>query len=531
MRQQITGRLQGLQRTFAAFTPGQKTIAVIGGLALLLAGVMVFRWASTPAYAPLFTNIAPADASAVVDKLNSAGTPYQLADGGNTILVPQSDVYATRIQLSGEGLPSKSTDGYSLLDNQSLSTSQFQEQTSYKRAIEGEMEKTIEALDSVDTAIVHIAMPQQQLFQSQQQPTTASVLVAVHPGMTLTTEQVQAIVHLVASSVEGLDPKQVTVTDSAGNVLSTAGTGIDSVASTRDQEVKAFEDRMTGSVTSMLDRVVGPGNSAVDVNADLNFDQTSTHTIRYFTTPNAIPLSASVTTEKYKAPGGAGGIANGGVVGPDGQLLQSGTTVPGGATQYQKQEHTSDNAVGQVVEQREAAPGNVQALHVGIVLDSSAPNGKNPAAVQQLVSAALGINPKRGDTVTVTSMPFDHSQQQAAAAALAAAQKADSQAKMFSMARTAGLVLLVAVIFLLAWRRSRTRDKLREQAPPYVVEQLRREPAPATAVLPPVPAAELTGPDQGDLRIAARDEIAALVERQPEEVAQLLRGWLVDAEH
>ena len=526
MRNQITGRLQNLQRTFASFTPGQKTIAVIGGLALMLAAVMVFRWASTPSYAPLFTNIAPADASAVIDKLDAAGTPYKLADGGNTILVPQKDVYNARITLSGEGLPSKSTDGYSLLDNQSLSTSQFQEQTSYKSAIEGELDKTIEALDSVDTAVVHVAMPQEKLFQTDQQPTTASVLVATHPGATLDSGQVQAIVHLVASSVEGLNPKDVTVTDSAGNVLSAAGDGLDTVADTRAQQVKAFQDRMSGSVSSMLDRVLGPGNSAVEVTADLNFDQTTTHTTRYFTDPNAVPLRDSITNEKYQAPNGTG---TGGVVGPDGQLLP-GTSGTGSATNYSKKQRTSDNAVGQTVEDKQAAPGNVRSLHVGVVLDGSVMAAKNPAAIQQLVSSALGINPKRGDTVTVTTMPFDRTQEKAQAAALAAAQKADQQAKTLSIARTGGLLLLLAIILFVAYRRSRKREKLREQATTYVVEQLRR-PEPATAMLPEPPhLAELAGPDAGELRMAARDEIAAMVEKQPEEVAQLLRGWLVEAE-
>ena len=187
MRQQITGRLQSLQRTFGTFTAGQKAVAVVGSLALLLAGVMVFRWASTPSYSPLFTNIAPADASAVIDQLESSGTPYQLTDGGGTILVPRDQVYDARIQLSGEGLPSQGSEGYGLLDGQSLSTSQFQEQTSYKRAIEGELEKTIEALDSVQTAVVHVAMPQEKLFQSEQEPTTASVLLQTRPGATLAT--------------------------------------------------------------------------------------------------------------------------------------------------------------------------------------------------------------------------------------------------------------------------------------------------------------------------------------------------------
>jgi flagellar M-ring protein FliF len=524
MRHQITGRLQQLQRTFATFTTGQKTVAVIGGLALLLAAGMAFRWASTPAYAPLFTNIAPADASAVIDQLEAQGTPYKLAGGGSTILVPQAEVYDARIQLSGEGLPSQSADGYGILDKQSLSTSQFQEKTSYKRAIEGELESTIEALDAVQTAVVHVAMPQETLFETDKAPTTASVLVQTRPGSTLGVSQVQAIVHLVASSVEGLDPKQVTVTDSAGQVLSAAGDDAGTVGDTRAQQVQSFEDRMGGSVTSVLDRVLGAGNSAVQVTADLNFDQTSTQTTRYFTDPNMVPLTDTTLTEKYTAPGNA--TNGGGVVGPDGQLDPNAAF--NGATAYKKKQRTADNAVNQSIEQREAAPGNVESLHVGVVVDTQALGARNLADVQALVTSALGIDPQRGDTVEVTAMPFDRSGEQAAKAALAAAKKADDKAAMMSMAKTGGLVLLLLLVLLAAWRQSRKRTQLREQATTYVVEQIRRN---SPAVEPaPVAAAELPVGDLADLKLAARDEIASMVERQPEDVAQLLRGWLVEAE-
>jgi flagellar M-ring protein FliF len=527
MRDQIMGRLQSLQRSFAAFTAGQKTIAVIGGLALVLGAVMVFRWASTPTYAPLFTSMAPADASAVVDKLNAAGTPYKLSDGGGTVMVPQADVYSSRIQLSGEGLPSQGSDGYGILDKQSLSTSQFQEQTTYKRAIEGELEKTIEALDSVDAAVVHVAMPQEELFSTDKKPTTASVLVQTHPGVTLGSQQVQAIVHLVASSVEGLDPKQVTVTDAAGTVLSAAGDGIDSVADTRAQQVKSFEDRMSGSVGDVLTRIVGPGNSAVEVTADLNFDKTLTHTTRYFNDPKIKPLTSTTTNEKYNGTGA--GTAASGVVGPDGQLAPS-TTGSGNGSTYVKKGTTEDNAIDKTVEQREAAPGNVRSLHVGIVIDTRSLGASTPQDVQALVTSALGINAKRGDTVTVTTMPFDRSQEKAAAAALAAAKAADAKAATTSMIKTGGIAGVIAAALILAWFRGRKRRKLRDQATTYVVEQLRAR-NDTTVALPPSPsAAELTGSAPNQLRMAARDEIAAMVERQPEEVAQLLRGWLVESD-
>jgi flagellar M-ring protein FliF len=525
MRDQITGRLQSLQRTFASFTPGQKTVAVLGSLALVLGAFMVFRWASAPSYAPLFTNMAPADASAVVDKLTSDGTPYQLADSGTTVMVPQDAVYDARIKLSGEGLPSQGTEGYSLLDKQSLSTSQFQEQTTYKRATEGELEKTISALDPINAAIVHIAMPQQQLFSTDRQPTTASVLVQTQPGATLTTEQVQAIVHLVSSSVSGLDPKDVTVTDQSGNVLNVAGDDAESFASTRTDQVNAYEDRVTTNVSSMLDRIVGPGNSAVKVTADLNFDKTLTRTTRYFDNKKVRPLSESSSSEKYSGttPNGVAG----GVVGPDGQLDPTAGTTGNNGTGYEQKTATRDNAIDKQVEEREAAPGERKSLNVGIVVDTQALKGRTPNQLQSLVAASLGVPAK---DVTVETMPFDRTQEKAAAAALAAQQQADAKATMFSEVKTGGLVGVVLLALLLGWLRGRKNRKAREQATNYVVEQIRAKNETATALPPGPPAAELEAGDPADLRMAAREEIAAMVERQPEEVAQLLRGWLVEAE-
>ncbi|MDO9494272.1 MAG: flagellar basal-body MS-ring/collar protein FliF, partial [Nocardioides sp.] len=197
MKQHLGRALTRYQRTFSTFTTGQKAMAVLGTAALLLAGFLVFRWASTPSMAPLYSNLSSSDASAVIDQLETSGVPYEIGDGGGTVMVPRDLVYSTRIDLSGEGLPTSGDDGYSLLDSQGLSTSQFQEQTDFKRAMEGELSRTIEAIDDVETAVVHLALPPQQVFADEQDPATASVLVATRPGTTLGADQVQAVVHLV----------------------------------------------------------------------------------------------------------------------------------------------------------------------------------------------------------------------------------------------------------------------------------------------------------------------------------------------
>lgn len=537
MRDQLTGRLRHAQRVFDGFTAGQKAVVGVGAVLIVLVGFLVFRWAATPSYAPLFSNLEASDASAIVEQLEADGTPYKLGDGGATVLVPRADVYDARIRLSGEGLPSQGATGYEILDEQDLSTSQFQEQTGYKRAMEGELQETIEALEPVETAVVHLALPEEDLFVDEQQPTTASVLVETRPGATLAPEQVQAVVHLVASSVEGLDPQQVTVADATGQVLSASGDDFDTVADTRSQQVNAFEERVTGSVQQMLDKVLGAGNTAVQVTADLNFDKTVTNTKRYFTDPDAVPLSDTTLTETYTAPGVPGA---GGVVGPDGGLdpgagPDAGPDA-GNATNYRKEQRTSDNAVGETVEQREAAPGGVDSLHVGIVVDETAAAGVTPAEIETLVSSALGIDAERGDTVAVTTMAFDRTAEEAAEAALAAAKQAEQRAGMVDMLKTGALVLAVLVLFLAAWLRSRKTARAREEATTYVVEQIRRreavEAAPTVAMPPMEPAPLALDPaviEQASLRAAARDEIAAMVERQPDEVAQLLRGWLVDS--
>jgi flagellar M-ring protein FliF len=332
---------------------------------------------------------------------------------------------------------------------------------------------------------------------------------------------------LVASSVEGLDPKQVTVSDSTGQVLSAAGDDAATLGNTRAQQVEEFEQRMGRSVTSMLDKVVGAGNTAVQVTADLNFDQTTTQTTRYFTDPEQVPLSDTTMTETYTAPGGGADAQAGGVVGPDGRLNPN-AAGGDGATAYKKKQRTSDNAVGQSVEHREAAPGNVESLHVGVVMDTRALAAVDVADVEELVTSALGIDAERGDTVEVTSMPFDRTGEEAAAEALAAAQAADERAELMSMAKTGGLVLALMMVLLLAWRQSKKRAQQRDQATTYVVEQLRRNNEAVTAA---APAPELPPALEAlELKMAARDEISALVEKQPEDVAQLLRGWLVEVD-
>ena len=530
MRDNLTRTFTRYLRVFQDFTAGQKAVAVIGTAALLLTGFLVFRWAAAPSYAPLYSDLSGEDASAVVDELDKEGVKYQLSNGGTTVMVPQGDVYTARVALSGKGLPASSGDGgYSLLDNTSLSTSEFKEQTDFKRAMEGELAKTIEAISGVDTAVVHLALPAKQVFSDEQDPATASVLVKTRVGSSLSDEQVQAIVHLVASSIDGLDPKDVTVADATGKVLTLQDDTVAGAASTRLQQVDEFQDQMQGRIQHVLDTVVGAGHSTVNLTADLDFDQATTKTKRYIYDKGVPPLSQTEKTEKYNGTGGSGTSGAGGVVGPDGQMDPTATS--SGPSTYVNGSKTQDNAVGSTEEERVAAPGGVKSLHVGVVLDAAAIGTVQPQDVRNVIAAATGIDTTRGDTIDVSSMPFDHSAQDAAAKELAKAEAAEASAQRMGLYRNLGIGAVIALVALLVWIRSRRKAKARAAAASYVVEQLRADAA-ARAEAQEVPAAQLLGelesatpPNPAD---EIREELNALVERQPDDVAALLRGWLVE---
>jgi flagellar M-ring protein FliF len=514
----------------AGFTHGQKAVTIIGIIALLGGGYVFMKWASAPTYAPLFSNISAADASGIVDQLATDGVPYKLADGGQTVLVPADKVGAERLVMSGKGLPTGSQDGYALLDKQGLTTSDFREQVDYQRALEGELGKTIMTIDGVQAAVVHLALPKKDVFADESSKATASVLVSTRPGATLSSGQVQSVVNLVSSSVADLAPDQVSVSDATGRVLTgTAGTAD---GDTREQQTSSYEDRVSQSLQDMLDRVVGAGHSVVRVSADLDYDKRQTRTETYVSNPSVSPLADQSTTETFT---GAGGAATG-VLGPDNVSVPGGTTSGNG--KYKKTSRSVNNPVGKVVEDRTGAPGTVRRLTVAVLLDAKTAGTVNPTQVSGLVQKSVGFDSKRGDQVQVASLPFDQSAAKAAKAELNQAQAAQKSAGLMSMVRTAGLVLLVLIVLLLAFLSSR-RNKRSELGGDEMIalEETRRRMALESSNVPALEGAsrsalELTAPvpvdSDAERRLVVREEISDLVERQPDEVAQLLRGWLAD---
>jgi len=514
-----------VKTALGGFTAGQKAMTVLALLAVLLGGVVFTSWATRPSLVPVFTNLESSDAAAITEELTTRGTPYELAEGGTTVLVPQADVYQLRLDLSAAGLPENGEAGYELLDQQGITTSEFRQRIDYQRALEGELAMTISSIDGVEAATVHLVIPEESLFSEDGRKPTASVLIKDKAGKNMTDGQVQAVVNLVASSVEGLEHERVTVADAKGRVLS--GAGEDTAGAMGDARVTqtaTFEKELQGSVEQLLTPLVGAGKAVVRVSADLDFDTRETTTESFETDEQAPVVTEKTGGEDYT---GTGSVV-GGVLGPENVVTPS-----GGESTYKKEQGEKTYAVGKTTEQAISAPGAVERLSVAVVLDAGADPQITTAAVQQLVSAAAGLDPARGDVVEVSRLAFDESAAAAADEEFAALEAAEQSARRWALGRTAGIVLLVGLMVLYALRTMR-RDRRTEIDPSsFELEamQLHAVEAEQAAMLAASERLALeavaVSPEEAR-RVAVQAEVTDLVERQPDEVAQLLRGWLAD---
>ena len=542
---------------WSGFTSGQKTTLVVAVAAIVVGGWFFTQWAAQPTWTPLYGNLSATDAGSVTQELAGKGVRYKLADGGATVLVPQAQVYQLRLDMSAKGLPTGGSQGYALLDKQGITTSEFRQRVDYQRALEGELARTIGAIDGVSGADVHLVIPADDVFADDSSKPSASVLLRSTAGRKFTSDQVRAIVNLVAGSVEGLTPEAVTVADSAGHVLSAPGDGgLDASGDAQAAHARTFEDGLARSIEEMLAPVTGAGGAVVRVKADLDFDERSVTTERFDQPPagqTAPVVNESTSNETFTGPGAS--TPAGGVLGTGGQAPAAGAAAD--ANNYQKEQSDRSFAVGKVTEQVKSAPGRVSRLSVAVLLDDKVQVAA--AEITNLVNAAAGIDSQRGDVVSVQALAFDRSATEAAEKEEKAAAAAKTKAQMMNLVRTGGVLLIVLVALFLAWRSARKASVNRYPlagvlpAGPVPAEALQAAltaigagPAPANPGAGVGPAAELEGTETGTPRglggvprydgekaalPSAPDvngELAELIDRQPDEVASILRGWLAD---
>jgi flagellar M-ring protein FliF len=394
--------------TFRAMDPNRRFLAVTIAAGLIVGVIAIGWWARHITYGVLFSRLPAEEAGQIIDQLDQMKVSYRVSDGGSSILVPSNQVPDVRIRLAAAGLPRTGSVGFEIFDKTNLGMTDFLQKVNYRRALEGELGKSIASLREVSAARVHIVIPENRLFTQDQKPTTASVIVKVTGA--LDRGKVAAITHLIASAVEGLDPSRVTVLDQNGTLLSAAQDESTFGATTsRQLELqKNVETYLQDKAQSLLDGVLGQRKAIVRVNATLNFEQAE-KTIDEYDPDNLAIVSQEQTIEKTS----------------DNNTDTEGAK-SGGTTS--KENTVTNYEVNHTVQKIVAAVGTIQRLTVSVIVDGTyatpegAADDKPPVftprpqgeldRIGALVKAAVGLAPERNDHIEIVSVAFDNTNMQ-----------------------------------------------------------------------------------------------------------------------
>ncbi len=536
MPQAVTNVFQRIGRVIAGFSLAQRTIAIIGVAVLALGIVALSSWLSRPTYTPLFSGMSASDANAVVEQLRSSSVPYELADGGATVLVPEKDVYDQRLAAASAGLPGASSGGYSLLDKMGVTTSEFQQSVTFKRAIEGELAATISSIKGVTAASVQLAIPEESVFVSETVDPTASVFVETSGSSTLSPKQVEAIVHLTSAAVSGMKPENVAVVDQSGQTLSAAGVG---TTGGMDQQASDYELRVTASVQQMLDTVVGPGNAKVTVVAEIDHSANERVEETYTPAEGAPPLTEQTRTDRQN-----GSSSNAGVLGPDNIAVPS---ADGDGTS-ESTETSKTNAVNKSTQSTSTPAGSLLRQSVSVAIDSGAGGDLSAAQLSDLVETAAGIDTDRGDSIAVELVSFNQTSSEAAQTALQAAKEAEGAERQAVLLNTIIIAAAIAIpllaglaaLIMRARRRSSAAtefDQLFGDRPPALsaldagaTAAIDQSPTTPLAFLETTPDPE-PEPDPEPAQVSLerrRAEIDSLTRQDPKRTADLLRTLIDD---
>ncbi|TFW30185.1 flagellar basal body M-ring protein FliF [Massilia arenosa] len=420
-----------LQTTFG------RNIMLGAGIAVVIAIMAgVWMWSQQPDYRVLFSNYSDRDGGAITAALDQMGVPHKFSEGGAAILVPANQVHDVRLKLASQGLPKGGNVGFEIMENQKLGISQFLEQVNYQRSLEGELARSIESVAAVASARVHLAMPKPSVFVREQQKPTASVLLNLQPGRALDPAQVQAIVHLVASSVPELTTGNVTVVDQNGNLLSETSkqAGKQQLDPNQLKYVAQLQANIVRQVESIVTPLVGDHNVRAEATADIDFAQTDTASEAY--KPNSPPNESAIRSQQTSEANGPGSSAAG-VPGalsnqPPGTPAAPINAAPGsnpntaavpgaaGSTGPSQKNSTTNFEVDKTVKYEQKGMGGIKRLTVGVVVNyrrivdpktnKVTVRPLTAAEIQQindLVKEAMGFSQERGDTVKVTNLPFD----------------------------------------------------------------------------------------------------------------------------
>jgi len=407
-------RVFGQIRGFLTEMPGYQRASFIGVSIAFVAGFVGFVWwASQPVFRSVFGNLSESDAAAIVEYLQEEKIPYRLEHGGRAVLVPAEQVYEVRLALARAGLPQGGSVGFEIFDEQKLGMTDFLQRLNYTRALQGELGRTISQITGVSAARVLLVIPERSLFVSEDRRATASVVITLAPGKVLGASTVAGIVHLVASSVEGLSPDDVAVVDNAGQVLAGKNQGVDGsgLSSGMLDYQRTIERGLEERVESMLGRVVGREKVSARVSVTLNLtrmDKTEERVDPDQTAVRSERLSREESTGSRAAAGGTPGIADN---------LTNEARVPSEGSRTERRDETVSYDVTKVTSHTVGATGQIEMLSVAVLVDGTyEERGGTQTFVprpqeeldrySELVKSAVGFSEGRGDRVEMASVAF-----------------------------------------------------------------------------------------------------------------------------
>ncbi len=520
---------------------------IIGAAILVFA--VIFGWSywygNRPELVSLYTGLETKDAGDVTAKLKEAGIPYEVQEGkdGATILVPKQKVHDARLDLATQGLP-RGHKGFELFDDSKLGVTEFQNRVNYLQALQGELTRTIEQIEVIEKARVHIVLPEDSLYKKNEKPATASIMLRLYPEKTLSKKEIRGITNLVAHSIQGLLPENITIVNDRGKILNDpeedADKAKDESKKTLDQleMTKKVEERIQANLQSLLDQALGEGKAFVRVSVELDFDQRLTDKATYTPVVDdaGIIRSQQDITETYtgnsQVPGGPAGTQSNipGYVATQGNARAD----------YEKKESTKNYEINEEKSKIVASPGSIRHLNVGVLVNDEL-TAAQQESIRKSVASAAGIDVRRGDTISVEPVPFSNE----LANRRAAEEQKVKDAEMRQTYIIVGLILLLIIIAVAVFLYRRRQARLAAEAAAAAEAQRRaeeeaarkaeearqaaefaemRRQAIANGETPPEAPQELSAEEKR--AIEEREAVEALVNTQPAEAAMLIKSWL-----
>jgi flagellar M-ring protein FliF len=480
----------------------QRALLVTVVLTFLSVGALLIHWARKPDMRMLYQELLPEEASKITEKIDEKGIPYELRSGGTSVYVPKEHVYQLRLDMAKEGLPVDSQGGYKIFDNEKIGISPFVQKVNLKRALQDELAKSIQMIDGVAHCRVHIVSAEQSIFASKEAATTASVVLQLRPGFRLNSLSIASIKHLVASSIDGLKPENITVVDSQGHLLSSeSDQPIASGAATVQDYKERIEQTLAKKVETMLTAVLGPGRAVARVSAIVDMTSINLVTETYDPGKKVVSKEEIKTNSETEASN----------VAAEGEKV-----IPGG----KKKDETivTEYEVGKTIEQRVELPGQIKSLSVAAFVDLSPADANSEASekaepimkisdVEEIITNAIGL--RDTDSLKVVPVKFHNPVE-----ALVSEESSEGLDYMVIVRHSSlGIMAICALLFFKVFSGA----KKKASAGPETGEKLIGTEGTA-GFLPPGAA----NPEP----LALRRQISHSLRRNPQQVKQLFASWV-----